>query len=251
MAMAITSVLFFLVVRQARGWSARAAWAVLLLFLAFDLPFVAANALKLFEGGWLPLSLALVFAATMLLWSRGRRMLAEYFVDHDVPIERVAADLESGALRRVPGVGVYFAARSSGAPLPLIRVAQRFGVVHQETVLLTVATDSIPFVSPTDRIELRSVSKGITRVVLRYGFMEALNVVADLDLALAQAGVVSQPSRRVYLLGRETITPSDRGRMGRVEEHLFAFMSRNAKSPTDWFGLPAEQVVEVGAQVDL
>lgn len=238
-------------VRNARNWNPLVAWVLLLAFLAFDIPFVVANSLKLLDGGWLPLLLGLFFTGTMLLWRRGRRFLADYFADRHVPIETFVAELESGALRRLPGVGVFFAARAAGTPLPLVRIVGRFRAAYDQNVLLTVVTDPVSHVRPDERAEIEPIAPGVLRVILHFGFMENPVVVAELDAALAKASIDSDPASRVYLLGRETITPSDKGRMGRIQEGLFAFMSRNAKSPTDWFSLPPEQVVEVGAQVDL
>ena len=249
--MAITSILFFLVVRNVRNWNPLVAWALLLGFLAFDVPFVVANSLKLLDGGWLPLLLGAFFTGTMLLWRRGRRFLADYFADRHVPIETFVAELESGALRRLPGVGVFFAARAAGTPLPLVRIVGRFRAAYDQNVLLTVITDPVSHVRADERAEIEPIAPGVLRIILHFGFMENPAVVAELDAALATTGIASDPANRVYLLGRETITPSDKGRMGRIQEGLFAFMSRNAKSPTDWFSLPPDQVVEVGAQVDL
>ena len=249
--MAITSVLFFLVVRRTSSFGPTKSFALLVVFLAFDLPFVAANSLKIVDGGWLPLVIGGFFTGMMLLWNRGRRFLSEYFADHFVPIETFLSELEQGKLRRVEGVGVFFAARSSGTPLPLVRVARRFGVAYETNVLLTVSMDPVPHVTAEERSEVATLAPGVLRVILHFGFMETPTVVAELGRALDAAGIASSSKDRVYLLGRETITPSDGGRMGRFEEGLFAFLSRNAKSPTDWFGLPPEQVVEVGAQVDL
>jgi KUP system potassium uptake protein len=185
----------------------------------------------------------------MLLWNRGRRLLAAYFADHQVPIETLVEELPK--LARVPGVGVFFAARAAGAPLPLVRVMRRFGVLYETNVLLTVSMDTVSHVRDSERFEVEPIAPGLVRIILHFGFMETPAVVPQLDRALEAAGACVGGAERVYLLGRETITPTDGGRMGRFEEGIFAFLSRNAKSPTDWFGLPANQVVEIGAQVDL
>ncbi len=249
--MAITSVLFFLVVRETKRMRPLFAWLLLIGFLAFDLPFVAANTLKIVDGGWFPLVLGAFFTGIMLVWRRGRRFLAAYFADQDVPIADILRDLESGELRRVAGVGVFFSARSLGAPLPLVRVARRFHAAYTTNLLVTVSPESVAHVTADERATVEDLGGGFFRVILRFGFMESPRVVPALNRALEEAGVVSPPGERVYLLGRETITPSDAGRMKHFEEEIFAFLSRNAKSPTDWFELPAKQVIEVGAQVDL
>jgi len=249
--MAITSILFFLVVRDKLAWPAWKAWPLLILFFSVDAPFVAANVSKIVDGGWLPLVIGAVFTGLMLLWSRGRRLLAEYFAVRQGSIDELMEQVRVGTLRALPGVAVFMASNSVGAPLPLVRISKQFGLVYENNVLLTVAIDSAAHVRPEDRVEAKRLSEHVVRVILHYGFMEAPKIVGDLDVALASLGVAGAPGDRAYFLGRETITPSGAGKMGRHEESVFAFLSRNAKSPTDWFSLPPDQVVEIGAQVDL
>jgi KUP system potassium uptake protein len=76
-------------------------------------------------------------------------------------------------------------------------------------------------------------------------------VHGDLAAALRELGIAVQSEELLYVVGRETFIASEKGRMGAAWESLFAFLSRNAKSATDYFRLPPEQVVEVGAQIDL
>ncbi len=249
--MAITSVLFFLVVRERFGWSMARALPVLMLFLAVDIPFVAANAGKILDGGWLPLVIGSVFTGLMLLWSRGRRLLGDYFAARQGSLDELLRGVQSGSLRSLPGVAVFMASSAVGAPLPLSHIARRFGSIYETNVLLTVANDAAAHVAGSARVEASRLGSHVVRVILHYGFMETPSIVADLDAALASLGVASPSSERCYFLGRETITPTGTGKMGIAEETLFAFLSRNAKSPTDWFGLPPEQVTEIGMQVDL
>ncbi len=54
-----------------------------------------------------------------------------------------------------------------------------------------------------------------------------------------------------FFLGRETLVASERPGMAQWRVALFAFMSRNSMRATAFFRIPANQVFEVGAQVEL
>jgi KUP system potassium uptake protein len=54
-----------------------------------------------------------------------------------------------------------------------------------------------------------------------------------------------------FVLGRETILPSNTPGMPVWRERLFALMSRNAQRPTAFFRIPPNQVIEVGIQIEI
>ena len=249
--MAITSVLFYMVVRHALGWSRTWATALLCAMLAIDIPFVIANSLKLLDGGWLPLVIGSFFTVIMLVWYRGRTLLAAYFVRHQMPLEKLCADVARGEIRRLHGIGVFLSARAVGTPLPMSRMLERFRCVYETNIFLSVLVDRTPTVDDAQRFQVERISESVTRIVLHFGFMEPPHVLPHLQRALASIGRTDVAADCTFVLGRETIAPSDGGALGRIEEELFAFLARNAKSPTDWFNIPIERVVELGARVDL
>jgi KUP system potassium uptake protein len=123
--------------------------------------------------------------------------------------------------------------------------------MHEEVVLVTVQTEHVPTVPDDDRVHVEVLDQGITRVVLHWGFMEEPNVPAGLRKALERLGRTSFKEPIVYLLGRETLIVSRKGRMDPVTEPIFAFLSRNVSGVTDSFAIPPEEVVEIGMQLDL
>jgi len=52
-------------------------------------------------------------------------------------------------------------------------------------------------------------------------------------------------------LGRETLLTTGESSMFRWRKTLFSFISRNARSATQYFGIPPDRVVELGMQIDL
>jgi KUP system potassium uptake protein len=248
--MLITSIIYYTVVRRTWGWSALASGAVLALFLSFDLPFVVANSLKFVEGGYLPFTVGLVFTLVMASWRIGRSLLVDYFA-HQPPLEGLIADLDARCLARVPGTAVVLASNTERVPPVLTRLIDRFRVTQQHTLICTVLTDHTPTVDDRERVQVSDAGHGVLRVKLRYGFMERPDVPAGVARVLADRGITTPLGEILYVLGRETLIVSARGRMGPVTEPIFAFLARNAGTASNEFGIPPEQVVEIGAQVDL
>jgi KUP system potassium uptake protein len=152
---------------------------------------------------------------------------------------------------RIPGAVVFLASYSSGIPASLQRMVDRFHVLYETNVLLTVRSEHVPFVAPARRSEVVELGKGFKRVILRYGFMDQPNLHADMVHVLPLISCAQRPDELVYVLGRETFMATSRNKMGAVSESIFAFLSRNAKNATEYFGIPPEQVVELGVQIDL
>jgi KUP system potassium uptake protein len=249
--MAITSVVYFFVARHAWRWPLWKAGAVVALFLSFDAPFLAANTLKFFDGGYVPFTVGALFVVVMVNWRIGRGLLALHFTERAQPLDRFIATLERRVHVRTPGLAIFLAT-SDGVPPAMRRVIDRFHTLHQTVVILRVVVEHVPEVSDSERIgQVVTLEKGFFRLTLRYGFMEEPDVPEDLASILPRIGISAAPEHALYVLGHQTFVASHRGRMGAVWEGLFAFLSRNARNPTDYFRLPPEQVVEVGARIDL
>ena len=102
----------------------------------------------------------------------------------------------------------------------------------------------------TARVFVEALGEGFFRVVLRYGFMED----PDVPAMLAQIKVPDlelNPGDTTYFLGKETLFATKHPGMAIWREHLFAVMTRNARSATLFFGLPPNRVVELGAQIEI
>lgn len=246
--MAITTVVYYVVVTRAWGWSPLKAGALAGLFLVFDLAFFVANAAKFLNGGWFPITVAAALFAVMTTWKRGRRELAQKFQESMLPLDAFLADLDATKPHRVRGTAVFMASSAQGTPPALLHHFKHNQVLHEEVVLLTVESAPIPEVAEDKRIEATDKGHGVKHVTIRYGFMESPNV----PRALATCpGLTLEPSRTSYYLGRETLLPTGTSKMARWRKWLFAFISRNARPATAYFALPPGRVVELGMQIDL
>ncbi|CAN5899668.1 potassium transporter Kup [soil metagenome] len=253
--MAITSIVFFVVVHQTWKWPLTRAVPLLVFFLAFDIPFFVANAAKFFHGGYVPIVIGLVFFTLMVVWRRGRRMLADALHDRTMPVDEFLAAYErkEGVLQcRIRGTGVVMTSVADGVPPVLVHHVERLRVLHENLIILTIHTARVPYSQRGKRTTVEKLGGGLHRITGTYGFMESPDVPALLQEA-KQTGLDLDVDLDdiTYFLGRETILALPTGQMGEIEETLFGVLSRNSRPATSHFKLPPDQVIEIGTQIDL
>jgi KUP system potassium uptake protein len=248
--MAITTLLLFVVMRRRWKW---ALWAIVPLtaaFLVIDLAFFGANIVKVLQGGWVPLALAAVIYLGMATWRRGRQILGARLAEGALPLDLALPDLQKRATR-VPGTAVYLHGNPHTTPPALLHNLKHFKVLHERVVLLRVEVLDHSHVTPERRFDYEPIAAGFHRVTLRYGFAEVPDVGADLQL-VPLGGRPLGPLGTTYFLGRERVLASERpGGMALWRERLFAYLSNNAANAADFFGLPPNQVVEIGARIEI
>jgi KUP system potassium uptake protein len=249
--MVITSLVYYMVVRDAWGWSRWRALPLLLLFLAFDVPFFAANALKIVDGGWVPVLIASAFVTAMLIWHRGRTLVIEQYAERYPLFATALPELRARLHARVPGSGVFMASSATHVPPILMHFVERCMVLPETSILLTVTTEGTPAVLPERRYDFLELGAGLYRVILRFGFMEHPVVPKALARIAARHGLALNLDEVTYFLGRDSLLATKAGKMGRVAETLFAFLSRNSVGADRHFGIPPRQVMEIGVQIDL
>jgi KUP system potassium uptake protein len=248
--MGITSVAYYTVTRRTWGWPRAKALPLLVLFLSFDLPFFGANLLKFFDGGYVPIIVGVVFFTIMAVWKTGRRVLSDYTRTHASPIGEFLDSLNERIATRVPGTAVFMTS-ASDVPLILEHHIRRIRVLHEHVVLLTISFEHVSYVHDDERLEVERLSLGFTRVTAHYGYMDEPDVPKLLAEAKARFGLAIDFAETTYYLGRETFLATTAGELGPIRESIFAFLARNAASATTYFNLPAEQVIELGTQIDL
>ncbi len=248
--MVITTILLFVVARERWGWSLAVAIPVMLLFLVIDLAFWGANLLKIPDGGWFPLLIGAIVFTLMTTWKRGRDILRQRLSATTRPFREFAVEIMAGNPVRVPGTAIYMYGNPRGTPPALLHNLAHNKVIHEQVILLSVQTEDIPRVPFAQRVEVQPLKNGFSRVILHYGFRQSPNVPRDLTL-VREHGLDLDLSTASYFLGRERLLASRTPGMAIWREKLFALMSRNARNATDFFGLPPDRVVELGAEIEL
>lgn len=249
--MVITTVLTYFVMRQKWAWRWPAAFAVTGFFLCFDVPFFAANLLKIMQGGWFPLTAGLLVFVVMSTWGTGRRGLIDRLRERTQPLSAFMGRIRDDWPPRVPGTAVFMTAPNLGTP-PVLQYHLEFNqVLHERVILLTIMTRDIPYVPTSERIEVEPLERGIYRVFLYYGFMQTPNVPLALQFC-ERHGLDIDIDSLTYYLGRETLVGAGGvPKMMAWREKLFAFMARNALRATDFYRIPPQRAIEIGIRLDM
>lgn len=248
--MAITSLIYFYVVRFNWGWPLWKALLPTVVFLFFDLSYFGANLLKFVDGGWFTVSVALILSLVMVTWRDGRALLAKRYEDARVPVEIILRDIAEYNLVRTPGTGAFLAVSPVGTPLTLLHVLKHTESLPQRVILLSIVSANTPLVAKRKRLNITELGHGFYRIIATYGFMQTPNVPEILEIARLK-GMDLDLYATTFFVGRETLLSTGEAKMSRWRKALFAFLSRNAWNVTTYFGIPPNRVVELGSQVEL
>ena len=250
--MAITTILFYELARSQWNWSLRKAGAFAAFFLIIDFAFMGANLLKFIHGGWVPLGIALAVFGLMTTWYRGRKHVQKMLKRSSLPIDLFLDSVAENKPVRVAGTAIFMTSDAEGAPLVLLHHLKHNKMLHQQVVLLSVLSTTVPEISDAERIQVTRMREGFWRVKARYGFMETPDVPAVLAKC-AEEGLLAKPLETTYYLGRERLIPlpssESKVRLAKWRKTLFVFMSANSRTATEFFQIPPNRVVELGAQM--
>ncbi len=226
-------------------------WAVPLLLVlgVVDLAYFASNLTKIPDGGWFPLVIGLVTFTGLTTWAKGRSLMQQQLRDSSLPMD-VFIKSAAKAATRVPGTAVFMTTSPTGVPQALLHNLKHNKVLHERIMILTVVIDDVPYVSDEDRIGVKELGGNFYRILVRYGFMQEIDIPAVLK-KVENCGPKLKMMETSFFLSRQTLLASDRPGMALWREHLFAWMMRNAESAMDFFKLPTNRVVELGSQVEI
>ena len=248
--MVVTCMMGFVVIWKVWKWKPWAAAALIAPFLLLDLTFLAANLLKVFEGGWVPLALGGWVMLLMYTWRRGSRLLFEKSRKLEFPLADLVAMLEKRPPARVPGTAVFLTSDPVSAPTALMHSLKHYKVLHEKNVILTIESAPTPRVDVSERVKLEQISPTFTKVTLKFGFMESPNVPKALAIA-RKLGWQFDIMSTSFFLSRRALKPAAHSGMPRWQDHMFIALSRTANDATDYFQIPSGRVVEVGTQVTI
>jgi KUP system potassium uptake protein len=247
--MTITTVLFYAIARQRWHWSALWASALAGAFLAIDLAFFGANIVKLARGGWVPLAIGGGVFLLMSTWNRGTELFRGYLSQAAVPMDRFLEEVERAKPPRVRGTAVFLTPNVDGAPLVLQRHLRYNKALHEEIILLSISTEEVPEVEHDKRVTIEALPQGFHRARAYYGFMERSDV-QEIVAICRDLGIKAEPEETTYYLGSAQLLSTGPAPMMRWRKRLFSFMARNASAATDFFNIPPNRVVELGARIE-
>jgi KUP system potassium uptake protein len=225
------------------------ALAVFGTFFIVDITFLASNLLKIPTGGWFPIVAAIAALVAFMVWNRGREILVAKLYRDAMPI-REFLETWDRTTERVSGTAVFMTSNPAVVPTAFLHNLKHNHVVHERVVIMKVNVEDIPRVNDAQRIEVEKLGKGFHQVTVHYGFMERPDVPRALELC-RQFGLSFDLMQTTFFLGRETLIPASRSELRRWQAALFIAMQATALSATRFFRIPANRVVEMGAQVEI
>ncbi len=232
------------------GWHPLVVIVLAAIALTIDLAFFGANTLKFAEGGWYPITVAVVLFVVMATWRRGRARIQEKLASIDTTLEDLLEKATADNLPRVSGTAVFLASDRGDALRTLQHHLEHNRVLHEHIIFLTVTTAREPRVSTAKRLEIDALEQGATRVIVHYGFMQSPDIPVALRLC-ERAGLSIDLDDTVYYIGRTTIVPPKiPGGLINWRRALFSFLNRNAVRPSDYFRLPPDRVMELGLLIE-
>jgi KUP system potassium uptake protein len=248
--MAITTLLFYEICILRWNWPKWRALALCGFFMLIDLAFLGSNILKVFQGGWVPLVVAMGLFILMTTWKRGREALGQLLRRSTLPTDLFLSDIKRKEPVRVAGTAVFMTSDADGIPPVLLHHLKHNKVLHEQVVLLSVVSLPVPYIDGTKRVDVAALGAGFWRVRANYGFMQTPEM-RDIMTNARGSGLICSTGSTSYFLGREQLLPNGPARMSRWRKKLFILMVRNARSATAFFGIPPGRVVELGTQIEL
>jgi KUP system potassium uptake protein len=247
--MLMTSALLFIAMREVWHWSLPAAGAVAGCFVLVDSGFVAANLMKITNGGYVPLLLAAAVYGVMWVWHLGSQAEWARIQDYLMPIDELLRQLDEEHIPRVPGTAVFLTRTEKDAPPVLVWHLKHNRALHERVFILTTLVEPVPRAHQGERLKVNELAPGMWRAIARFGFMERPDIPALLRQANA-LGCALKLDDVTYYVGHETVIHRDDGKgLPHFVETVFAYLQRNSTHVSDYFRLPSDSVVELGREI--
>ncbi|CAN7190575.1 potassium transporter Kup [Pararhizobium sp. LjRoot238] len=250
-AMVVTTMLAFEFVRLHWRWPLYVACLVLLPLLALEIVFLGANLLKIHDGGYVPILIAVTFVVLMWTWKRGTKILHDKTRHTDIPLMSFVKSVErksEHAPVSVPGTAIFLTSDPESTPAALLHNIKHNHVLHAQNFILTIRTANVPIVPKDQRVSASSISERFNLLEMHFGFMETQNVSQALGL-FRKTGLKFDIMSTSFYLGRRKLVPDAESGMPYWQDRLFIALANAAIDPSDYFRLPANRVVELGSHV--
>lgn len=246
--MLISTILFSIVAHKSWNWSFPAVLYITMLFLVIDLTFFTANIFKVAHGGWLPLAIGLFIFTLLSTWRLGSAILDKRFAEHELSVNDFVENLNQFPLTRVQGTAVFLTGGGKGVPQALLHNLKHNKVLHERVVLLHISNEGdIPYVDNADKVEINELCPTVWSVVAHYGFMETPDL-NEIMLLCAERGLVFEMLDTSFFISFTSLVPGKTHTgMARWRKYLYVWMDNNAMKTTDFFRIPTNRVVEMGA----
>jgi KUP system potassium uptake protein len=248
--MVVDATLGIIVLRTCWHWRRWLALATLGPFVVIASTFLAANSLKILSGGWLPILFGGALVLIMLTWRRGTAILAEKTRRLEVSLSDLVQKLDAKPPHRVPGTAIFLTGNPDGAPTALLHNLKHNKIIHENNIILTIRTEQMPRVAPENRAAIVDLSPSFKQITMSFGYMETPNILKGIA-ACRKLGLSFDIMSTSFFMSRRSLKASRHSGMPIWQDKVFIALAGSADSATDYFHIPAERVVEIGAQVTI
>lgn len=249
LTMLITTILMVQIARRCWNWSTPKIAIVCGIFLMIESCFAFANLSKIMHGGFIPLIIGAALLYIMLSWKRGRDVLSKKYAAISIPVEDLIVSFQRKSPTRVAGTAVYMTSSAVATPGALLHNLKHNKVLHEKVIILSLASARVPRVALEDALKIEELGNGVWRVIATCGFMEQPRVPQILKQC-AEHDLECNLDKVSYFLGRETIVATNKN-MPIWQARFFSLLSRSSQSAMEFFQLPPNKVIELGAQIEL
>jgi KUP system potassium uptake protein len=248
--MLTTTLLTFFVVRFGWKYPVFLSVAATGAFLTIDVALFSSTSLKIISGGWFTLSISAFMVTVMMTWRTGRELVFQSLQRHLIPIDVFLQSLFINPPLRVAGTAIFFRAEGEGVPHALLHNLLHNKVLHERTIFLTVHAADIPRIPDGERIKIVQLGHNCYQLNVHYGFSDERDIPRALERC-NQVGLQIDPMQTSFFIARQTVLATPKAGMALWREALYASMARNARDAADYFKIPPNRVIELGAQVEI
>jgi len=248
--MLITTTMTFFVVRYAWKYAWWLAALATGFFFIVDFTFLAANIVKVIDGGWFPLLIGAFMFTLMMTWKQGRKLMSKSLRDDAIDLGGFLESVFISPPTRVPGTAVFLVSDQGLTPNALLHNLKHNKVLHERNLFVTVKHHEVPWIADRVCAEMRALGNDCWEITLNFGFKNEPDVPTALA-RLREHGCSVDDMDTSYFLSRDIVIPTLGGGMAAWREKLFAGMHRNAAAAADFLRLPTNRVVELGSKVEI
>ena len=221
------------------------------IFFVLDFAFWSANLIKIKDGGWYPLFLGLIIFTCLITWYRGRKLLRDKLVEGSIHLKEFVTSLLAHPPHRVEGTAIFLTAHIDYVPIAMLHNLKHNRVMHERIFFVKLSTWDVPYVNDQERLSINDLGGNIFLVRAVYGFKESPDINKVLLLLSEQKNIQFNLMDTSFFVARDTIVPSANPGMALWREKLFGWMMQNAAKPSDFFKIPTNRLVELGAKVEI
>ncbi|MCL1886895.1 MAG: potassium transporter Kup [Betaproteobacteria bacterium] len=249
-AMLITTLFLFFIMRYHWKRHIILSLALPLLFCVIDVSLLGSNLLKIENGGWFPIAIGIIIYTLMMTWRQGRLLVGLSQKKHAIPIDSFLQSLFFSPPQRIAGTAIFLRGESDGVPQALLHNLSHNKVLHERIFFLTVHVQEVPWVPENERIKIEKLGYECYQIDLYYGFKDEVDIPRTL-LMCKEYGYTFDMMSTSFFVSRQTYISTPSPGMAKWREHLFIWVSRNARNAADYYQIPANRVIELGGRVEI